>query len=165
MNIKDYARLLFNKKKMVKVNIYRDDRRFSTHIREPKGATVDVDGKTYMVKNELVFLSGSLPTLNYYHDNPEPFNMTTGNIEGFVTPDEINATINNTVYKNMISDMLKGEQKLINTILISTGIILLVLAGGLYLVYSKQMEILTWIEENKDLFASIRRSLLEGGFN
>lgn len=160
MNLVDSLNLIFNKNKVVRVNIYESDRRFKTYIRRVHGNMITIDEKDYVVVPELCFYQKGVPTLSYMFNNPEPFNMMSGNIEGLISPEEINSTINNTVYKNMVSDLLKGEKKVINAILVASGIVILVVIGTAYMIYDSVLKLSVIIAENQDAIEALIRGAI-----
>lgn len=161
MKITDHINLFFNKKKLVKVNIYTEDRRVHTTVRKIESGMFTVDGKTYMIDNKMIILDGIIPTLFYMEDSIDPFDMMNGNTIPAFTADQVNKVLNNKVFSNMITS-LKKKDDLITKLLIMMGGLALLLVGGLYFIYDQMNIINELLEGREALMEALRQALLQG---
>lgn len=165
MNLKCKINLMFRKNKVIKINVFMPDRRYKTYVRELNNSTITLDNCEYVVRHDLIYFENGVATLNYLYDNPEAFNMNTGNIEGTLSASQINTILDNKIFDNLIREMKNKDQKVINTILLVGGVLLLAILGGLYFVYDQVLMLDEYIRSNQPLWDSLRDLLLNGGIN
>ena len=164
MKFSEKMTLLFNKKNALRVTIFTEDKRVKRYVVVVKGKTFNIENMTYTIEADKVHYFKGLPYLAYKEDSLEAIDPS--NLESSViSPEEYYAAIDQNILLQLMRYATKGDQKLINMILISGASVIGVLGLGLYFLFDKVADLNAEILALKLLLEQIINSIsISGGF-
>lgn len=162
MKFKDYLRLIFNKKKAIRVLIFTPDKKVIEHVVLRDSKSFDIGERKYTIEPDKVHYFKGSPFLAYVEDNLQAINPNK--LEGSsISAEEYYSAINQNIVQQIMRYATKGDQKLINTILIGSGATIGILGVGMYYLFSKIQELSVQLLELKAIIESLV-DLSNGGF-
>ena len=175
MTIKEQVNLLFFKSKCIKVIIIDVNKRLNSYIIRVDDKThFSIGERSYAISYGAVYVSKGIPAYVYYFDNPSPvtkeelvYQTLPVDIKQTKTKPKVSsADFYNAIEESLLSKIIRyaedGDKKIINTILMVGGANLLVVAGGIYFLYTLLDKINVFISENENLLELIKDALIRG---
>ena len=162
MTIKNHLTLLFNKKKALRVLLFTPDKRVieTVVLRDSKSFTIKE--RKYDIESQKVHYFKGVPFLAYKEDNVsaiDPNNLG----ESSISAEEYYSAINQNIVLQIMRYATKGDQKILNMILLGSGASIGILGAGMYFLFSKIQELSIKLIELQTLIESIITSN-NGGF-
>lgn len=164
MKISERMILLFNKKNALRVTIFTEDKRVKKRIVVVKNKTFDIGEMTYTIESEKVHYYKGLPYLSYREDSLQAIDPS--NLEASaISPEEYFSAINQNIVLQIMRYATKGDQKILNMILISAGATIGMLGAGMYYLYTLITELSLQILTLRELLDQIIDTINNtGGF-
>ena len=179
MTIKERFNLFFYKNSCIQVIIIDVNKRLNIYlIKKDNNDYFNIGYRTYVISYNAVYItSKGLPAYIYYYDNPSaitseelafealPLDVKSIRKKPRVSSSEFYDAIEETILSKIIRYQFDGDKKILNTIMISAGIVLIVNIIGMYFLYTLLDKILLFIAENEDLLEIIKDYLVRGAGN
>lgn len=162
MTLKNHLVLFFKKKKSLRVLLFTSDKRVIETVVLRDSESFNIKERKYDIETNKVHYFKGTPFLAYKEDNPsaiDPSNLQASNISAEV----YYSAINQNIVLQIMRYATKGDQKILNTILIGAGASIGILGAGLYFLYTKVQELSIQLIELQSLIESLFASQ-QGGF-
>ena len=163
MTIKEHLRLLFNKKNSVRILIFTPDKRVIERVVLRDSKSFNIGERKYTIEAEKVHYFKGTPFLAYNEDSIEAINPNNLE-ESSISAEEYYSAINQNIVLQIMRYATKGDQKILNMILIGAGSTIGILGAGLYFMYTKIQELGVELIELKALIESLIDINSSGGF-
>jgi len=163
MTIKNHLTLLFNKKKALRVLLFTPDKRVIETVVLRDSKSFVIKERKYNIEADKVHYFKGVPFLAYKEDSVEaidPNNLT----ESSISAEEYYSAINQNIVLQIMRYSTKGDQKLINTILLGAGGTIGIIGAGLYFLFTKFQEMSLQIIELQSIIETLISSNTGGGF-
>lgn len=162
MTFKEHLRLIFNKKRSLRILIFTPDKRVIEKVALRDSKSFDIGERKYTIESDKVHYFKGVPFLAYKEDNIEaidPNNLT----ESSISAEEYYSAINQNIVQQIMRYATKGDQKILNMILLGSGASIGILGAGLYFLYTKVQELSIQIIELQNFIETLFASQ-QGGF-
>lgn len=141
----NYFNKTFKRSQCVKAIIFDHDKRIKAHYVIPKDSQIKIGGKLYEINQDDFYLSKGIPTYVYNVERVDPINLF--NVEKSVlTASYYDTAISTNVAKQIFAASQEGVQPQ-NIILILTGVTMLVMLLGFYIMYNELTAIYEFMNE------------------
>jgi len=162
MTMSERMTLWFNKKNALRVTIFTEDKRVRNKVVVVNGKTFNIDNKTYTIESDKVHYYKGLPYLAYRENSCEAIDPTNLKESNF-SAEEYFSAIDQNIVLQIMRYATKGDQKLINTILIGAGATIMSLGAGLYFLFTKITELQVELASLRLLLESIQNLVSSSG--
>ena len=176
MTIKERFNLFFYKNSCIQVIIIDVNKRLNSYlVKTDNNDFFSIGTRTYAVCYNAVYInSKGIPAYIYYYDNPSaitredleyeilPIDLKNIRKKPKVSSSEFFDAIDESILSKIIRYQFDGDKKIINTIMISAGVVILVNLAGMYFLYTLLDNIILFITENEDLLEVIKDALRSG---
>lgn len=163
MTIKDHLTLLFMKKKSLRIILFTPDKRIIETVVLRDSKSFVIGERKYNIEADKVHYFKGVPFLAYQEDSIEaidPNNLKKSSISA----EEYYSAINQNIVLQIMRYSTKGDQKLINMILIGAKATITIIGAGLYFLFTKFQEMSLQIIELQTIIESLISSTAGGGF-
>ena len=162
MTIKDNLTLLFMKKKSLRILLFTPDKRVIETVVLRDSKSFNIGERKYNIEPDKVHYFKGVPFLAYVEDSIEA--IDPNKLENSsISAEEYYSAINQNIVLQIMRYATKGDQKLINTILIGSGATIGILGAGLYYLFTKIQELSLQIIELYALIESLISTTAGGG--
>ena len=162
MTLKNHLVLFFKKKKALRILLFTPDKRVIETVVLRDSKSFNIGERKYDIEPEKVHYYKGTPFLAYKEDSVsaiDPNNLKDSSISA----EEYYSAINQNIVLQIMRYATKGDQKILNTILIGAGASIGILGAGLYFLYTKVQELSIQLIELQSLIESLFASQ-QGGF-
>lgn len=162
MTFRSNLLLLFKKKRAIRILIFTPDKRVTETVVLRDSKSFTIGERKYDIEADKVHYYKGTPFLAYNEDSItaiDPNNLS----ESSISAEEYYSAINQNIVLQIMRYATKGDQKILNTILLGSGATIGVLGLGMYLLFNKVQELSLKLIELQDLLESLI-SLTSGGY-
>lgn len=163
MTLHERMILIFNKKRALRVVLFTPDKRVQQRIVVIKDNTFDIGEATYTVEPDKVHYFRGIPYLSYISDSIEAIDPNDLS-KSSVSAEEYYSAINQNILLQIMRYATKGDQKLINMILLSGGATIAILGVAIYMLFNKVEELNIQLIDLQLLLEQIISMINTGGF-
>lgn len=162
MTIKNHLTLLFNKKKSLRILLFTPDKRVIETVVLRDSKSFVIKERKYDIEPEKVHYYKGVPFLAYKEDSVsaiDPNNL----IDSSISAEEYYSAIDQNIVLQILRYATKGDQKILNMILIGAGSTIMSLGAGMYYLYTKIIELQIQVLQLTDILESLEAIIINSG--